>query len=845
MKNEYVQVDPRFISAPGKPERVLEVGGKAANLEILRDAGFNVPEFRIIAAVRFAEFIADIGKPLSDTISDEAAGDITQAIMTASFSQSFQNELFEMFSSFNGKPLCVRSSGVFEDLEGASFAGQYESKLNIHNFRDFQIAVRLCWSSLLNSRVRGYFASRKLSLSRAGIALVVQEYIEADYSGVVFSVDPVTGIQEHSRMEYCSGCGEKLVSGQVKPESVVFDNSSEKAVKGILPAELSPDQMRVFRDIQVLFGSPQDIEWVVKNDELRIVQSRPITGIQVDRSFGVWTTADFRDGGVASSVVTPYMWSLYDYIWQRSMPGYFEIIGLLDPEQKKKKWGNVFYGRPYWNLGEVVHSLLKIPGFKEKNLFSDLGIQTEEAYNFREVPYSIKNIISVLPTLLKLEKYYKKRIEDNKKFRKDFSSMVREFVEIDLKELSDEQFAKKYYDLITIVYNKTETSYFMTIYNTSNAKLDFKVRLDDLNKSGFGISYINLISGLLRMKHLAPMKAMVNLAKDIRAIPGLREKLSEQPVEEFETTLNTFSEAGTISEKIENLISEYGYHSSRELDISIPRWVDDRKTVYRVLKTYLRDLDIGSTIAHERAQYNIYRAEVASARKAFSRSIRRFIPFEKTLFFRALLRTRSYCWWREEIRDYSSRVYSIIRQYAVEGGRRLGLKENEVFWLTWQQLYSALTRDISLEKTRKILETAINYSKSFRSYKNPDELGAGFLSKPLYSGKLSEKSNFLSGEGCCAGVKEGTARIVLSLENIDRIQRGEILVTKFTDPGWTPVFHLLGGIITETGGVLSHAAVISREYGIPAVLNISSATSIIPDGARIKIDGSTGSVEIL
>jgi phosphohistidine swiveling domain-containing protein len=839
--------DPRWLPSPLSPSRSAEVGGKAAGLQVLQEYGFPVPEFRVIRAACFEEFLQATGIEVPDDLSDDVAGSIIQAIQQKPFSPGFQEELQGIFRSFNGMPLCVRSSGSYEDLVDASFAGQYESVLDIRSFPAFQVAVRQCWSSLFNKRVRGYFPTRGLSFSQARISLIVQIFIPADFAGVAFSVDPVSGNQSHLRVEYCSGAGEKLVSGQVRPESAIVDRHTGAVVKGSLPPGLGSDETAVFCRIHQLFGCPQDTEWVIKDQKLWIVQSRPITKIQWHRDFGVWTTADFRDGGVSSCVVTPFMWSLYDFIWQKSMPGYFKIIRLLEPGQEEKKWGDVFFGRPYWNLEEVVRCTLKIPGFKEKNFFSDLGIQTEAGYDFREVPYAPGIVLSVLPTILKLEKYYAKRISDNKKFRRNFTSLIDPFVKEDLSGLSDQAFAERFYQLITQVYFRTETSYFMTIYNTSNAKLDFKVRLDAVNKCGFDLSYINLISGLLRMKHLAPLRALGALAADIGCCPGLQARLLETPPEQFDDVLKHVPQGGAdhILARIDAFLEDYGYHSVRELDISVPRWVDDRESVFRVLKTYLRDADPESTVVHERRQHALYRNEVNKARAAFARTWQRVLPIERWLFFRALLRTRSYCWWREEMRDYSTRIYSIIRRYAMEGGRRLGLNGREVFWLTWRQLHAGLTQALSPEKLREILAQGLDYSGSYRCFTPPLELGAGLLMRETPNIRRSGNATVLSGEGCCAGVVRGVARVVPSLDQIDRIQRGEILITKFTDPGWTPIFHLLGGVVTETGGVLSHAAVISREYGIPAVLNVTGVTTLIRDGAEIRIDGSSGMVEIL
>ncbi len=839
-------IDPRTIPVPITPDQVQNSGSKAANLDVLRRAGFRTPEFEILSVSWFRQFLHEQQLTVPTSLTDSEAESFIDRCLHAPFPARLLDELGQIRKRLGDIPLCVRSSGTCEDLAGMSFAGQYESFLDLRDEEAVVRAVRECWASLFNARVRGYLRRQGISLQRAGMALLIQEYVPAEYAGVAFTVNPLTGRQNHLLLEYCAGGADKLVSGRITPAQAVFDYETGTLISGALPPGMAARHLGEFRQIQKVFGAPQDIEWIWHNGSLCFVQTRPVTSIKTEASFGTWTTADFRDGGVSSSVATPFMWSLYDYIWQFAMPGYCRILGLLDPGADQRPWGGMFFGRPYWNIGEVLTCLLKIPGFHERNLFSDLGIQTEPGYPFRSVPYSVERVTAVLPTLLKLEHYYRFRIQDNRRYRREFADLTKPFTDSHLERLSGDEFAARFRDLITKLYFRTETSYFMTIYNTSNAKLDFKVRLDAVNQRGHDLSYIKLISGLLRVKHLAPLKSMSHLAQEIAAQWRLREVILNTPADQIDAVLKTDTDGIALLQLFDQFIDSYSYHSSRELDISVPRWHEDRATVWKLLKTYLRDPDPESAISHEKRQHDMYRQEVGRARHAFNGLLHRLIPIERQLFFRALLRTRTYCWWREEMRDYSSRVYAIVRTWALEAGRRLHLADGEVFWLTWQQTLQALEGRLTGEQVRDLLSQAVEQALLYRHFENPDELGAGFLAKTLPDSQPgTDGGNRFSGVGCSPGVAVGTARLIRSLEDSDRLQRGEILVTRFTDPGWTPIFHLLGGVVTETGGVLSHAAVISREYGIPAILNLAGATQRIRDGQRLRIDGSSGIVEVL
>lgn len=839
--------DPRTLPSPVIAD-LGAVGGKAANLLALRELGLPVPPFVVWPVAVWRSFVAHCGWPgngaAADLDDDEAERRRT-ALLTRPFPDGLRADLRQVLTRFGDRPFCVRSSGTFEDLPHLSFAGLYDTILDIGTEEALEQAVRACWASVYGPRVRQYCRHHGVPLAKAGLAIIFQEFVPGDHAGVAFTVHPVTGRQNHLLLEYCEGTGDKLVSGQVTPHQAVWDHKADRLVEGRLPPGFPAGGMRGFRRIHREFGQPQDIEWVLAGGQLWILQTRAITRIAVEPSFGCWTTADFRDGGVSSGVVTPMMWSLYQYIWQFAMPRYFEIIRILDPERRTGvTWGDVFFGRPFWNLGEVVRPLLKIPGFDERNFFSDLGIQTVPDYRFRRVPTTLDNAVRIVPTILALERYYDYRIRANREFRQAFPDLVKPFVEAPLDTLDPAAFAARFRDLVTGLYFRTETAYFLTIYNSSNAKLDFKIWLDALNARGHDISYIKLISGLLRMKHLAPMKALAELARRYRAIPGLADLLLRTPSAEVERVLAGHPEGEAIRAAMDDFLARHGYHSPRELDISVPRWEEDREPVWRLLKTWLRDPDPESAVAHEKRQHELYRQEVDRVRSLYDTPRHRLFPVERLFFFRTLLRTRKYCWWREEIRDYSSRVYALIRRFLVAAERRLGLPAGSVCWLTWQQVLAALEGGLAREALPGLIEAAAEEAAMYRFFTNPDELGTGFLSPADKQAPATDGQRW-QGLGCSPGVVEGPVRVLRSIDEVDTLQRGEILVTPFTDPGWTPAFHVLGGVITETGGILSHAAVISREYGIPAVLNLNGATTRFTTGQRVRLDGTRGTVEPL
>ncbi|MDZ7778417.1 MAG: PEP-utilizing enzyme [Gemmatimonadota bacterium] len=206
---------------------------------------------------------------------------------------------------------------------------------------------------------------------------------------------------------------------------------------------------------------------------------------------------------------------------------------------------------------------------------------------------------------------------------------------------------------------------------------------------------------------------------------------------------------------------------------------------------------------------------------------------------------RRYAWWREEMRDRSTFMYYLVRRWTLEAARRATgagrlAEAGDIWFLSWRDVVALLEGRLEPARARALIEQGRHVHRSFRDFDNPDEIGAHFR-----AGEIDLEGDVRRGTPCAGGVVTGRARVLEHLDEAGRVEPGDILVTAFTDPGWTPLFARIAAVVTETGGVLSHAAVISREYGIPAVLEVSGATEAIADGDRIRVDGDRGLVEIV
>jgi pyruvate,water dikinase len=294
--------------------------------------------------------------------------------------------------------------------------------------------------------------------------------------------------------------------------------------------------------------------------------------------------------------------------------------------------------------------------------------------------------------------------------------------------------------------------------------------------------YPALVSALPAMKHLDPTRALREMAR------------------RGET-------------QIAPLLKEFAHRSRRELDIRAPRWDEDPEWVKTLLKQHA-----SAAGSDPRPAYQAARAKALAN-----------LPWHKRRSFeRKLDRLRRFLWLREEMRDLSSRMYHRIRRFVLAIAERRGLGD-DIFFMSFQEIITDDRTQIGRQRERY---------QSFRNFKAPNEIGARFK----FEGVSAQGA--LRGIGASRGTVRGTARVARNIEEATQAERGSILICPFTDPGWTPVLDRVVGVVTETGGLLSHAAVICREYGIPAVLGVPEATERIPDGARVVIHGSEGLVEL-
>jgi phosphohistidine swiveling domain-containing protein len=770
-------------------------GGKAAQLHALLGGGFRVPPGFVVVYDEHLEAIDD------DALAASVA-------------------------ALGGFPVAVRSSGLLEDLADASFAGQYDTFLGVADVAELRRRIADCRASATNDRVRAYLAKIGKDPSAAKVSVLVQRMVDAKLAGVGFTLHPITGKEEHALVELCEGLGEKLVSGHVSPSRIELRLETGDVVSeelGPEKARLSPAESRelaaTLLAIQANRHAPQDVEWAVdRSGLLYVLQARSITKVAYRTDVEELTNADFKDGGISARVCTPLMFSLYRNAVEASFQRYFEALKLLAPTDKPR-WIAMYYGRGYWNASAVKRVLARVPGFDEEKFDRDLGIQ--KSYGKKgplKVPTNARTVLSALPVALALELSYRT-------FPSDYHRWLA--AEARFPETADATFFADLERVYFGLHARTEQAYFTTIYNNSNAQSDFKSFLEKMDRAtGRVTRTTDLLGGLADVHHMDMQRAMVGL-HDV----ALAEGIDSEP---FSRALDAF-------------VRDHGEHGDAELDLTAPRWREApervRAYVRGILKSGAPSKNPDDTVHDQKRRFEEERAAITT-RLAASRSLAfRFGGG----FERHLLRVRTYLSAREGVRKYSTQTYAVVRAYTLESGRRLRRlgkleAEDDVFMLEVDEVVALASGHLDAAAAAARIAFRRKMYDGYRDFSPPNELGRDVIARDESS---YVEGSALVGLGCSAGVVEGIVRVLSSLDEVDQLRKGDVLVTKFTDPGWTPALGLVSAVVTEVGGLLSHAAVIGREYGIPAVLNLPGATRKLRTGQRVRVDGSTGRIDIL
>lgn len=821
------------------------LGNKGKFLCVMHEAGFSVPDGIILDKNEYENFIDvnGIADEIAKHLSELNEGNVSEksAAITALFEDTKTAEQVSQDLKTYIKEDCnyaVRSSGTKEDLEEFSFAGQYQTFLNVQGIGAIERAVIDCYKSMFTEVCLNYLVNNRIDCSDLAMSVVVQEMVDSDYSGICFSLNPVTGKDTEMSIEVAAGLGENIVSGKVAPEQYYYDWYAktcrfEENNKILTEAQVK-EYGEIFLKVQLLFGYPCDMEFAIKDGELYLLQARRITGINYGGYPDIWSTADFKDGGVSATVCTPYMWSLYEYIWEFTLRKFMLDGKILTEQETDKKLGDMFYGRCYWNMSVVKLAMSKIIGYKEREFDSEYGVRITYEGDGETTGLTPGTLFAIARMFFAQKKILKERNENSENYKKDLLEKYENYKkQYDNKSIEDIE--KTWYTLTRKTYLQSEATYFWQIFiNTVHQSL-YK---DSLLKYVSESEYLTLLGAIDNISHLLPFYEMWDISRAIRGNEASKNFWENKTPEEL-VQIHDRGEEGYCLDAVKELVEKYGYHSDKELDVTYPCYYEDIMPLIVSIKDMVALSDEFSPMEDKKKGEAAYKEILETIQSKVSKSKYRKIETK-------IRNMRKMLWWREEFRDLSTRFYYIIRIYTIELGKHLVqkgvLNEVEDIWFTRvSALWDYLDGKMSAEDLRQMVTSKREYYHAFRNYMSENEIG-GVFGEAANEIKVSDGQ--IKGLGANSGRITGTARVIEDFSQIGRLQENDILVTRFTDTGWTPKFAILSGIVTEYGGILCHAAIVSREYGIPAIVSCHDAMKKIKDGDTITIDGSTGTVTV-
>jgi rifampicin phosphotransferase len=882
-------------------EATLEAaGGKGMNLVRLTRAGFAVPPGFLISTDAYREFVnanrwlpailsgvADLSAEDTSAL-ERASTQIRVAFSAGKMPGELEVAIRRAYAHLGNKPVAVRSSATAEDLPDLSFAGQQDTYLNVIGAEQLLEAVINCWSSLWTARAIGYRIRNGIDHNQAALAVVVQEMVPSDASGVLFTANPLTGLRTESAIDATLGLGEALVSGQVEPDHYVVDTLKRRILTKALGAKkistrgktsggvetiaedaegrqaLSDEQIlqvaEIGKQVQNEYGFPQDIEWALAAGKLYILQSRPITSLyplpkeSLDPLI-VW----FSFGSVQGllGAITP--------LGQDAIRMAFSGGGKLFGAQVRYDQTEVLVpaGERLWIK---VSDLLRNPigsriyktflGFGEPSVRQILqGLANDPRLGVGKGHMDFRTVRALLGFFLPILGRAAVNMHDPVKARTAFHGYLESQL-VPPNITGEDKFARLAQRLEFMQQQISTPLYhllprFIPLLGPSLASLNLLTRMagegqESQTDHGFSATALEVTRGLPNNVTTEMDLALWNTAKTIRQDPASLAMFLESDAR----TLASRHLGGTLPEAAQTAIADfmkrYGMRGLAEIDMGQLRWREEPSSVMQILQSYLQIPDeLAPDVLFERganaAEHAIERAAV-QARRGFGGSVR------ERIVRLAARRIRTLMGLRESPKFFIVRLMGIIRSELLASGEEFAVegiieKPEDLFFLHFTELQALANRDGGDWKTL-IAERHAIYERENRRKQIPRVLVSDGRTYYEGLGAESDTDDAITGSPVSPGVAEGVVHVILDPRGA-QLAPGEILVCPGTDPAWTPLFMVAGGLITEVGGMMTHGSVVAREYGIPAVVGVHQATTRLKDGQRIRIDGTAGKIMIL
>lgn len=806
------------------PADASVVGGKAWNCAHLKQRGFPVPDGLVVPA----------------TARD---GDVAAIDRDPWFDQWPPDQRY-----------AVRSSGLGEDTPEQSFAGIHETRLNVTRAGLID-AVAACRASTQSARAIAYRHARHLPDRATAGGVLIQRMIDPVAAGVAFTIDPLTGADDELVINSTFGLAVALVEGEINPDEirvrksdrhVVFYRVGSDRMDNGLDAGGSLNASRIDALAMLLiaiereYGSPQDVEWCDDGRQMWIVQARPITVGTAPATDTEWTRANLAE--VLPEHTSPQTLDVVERLLNVAEQRY--MGRLIAPYDELGPMTKPFYGRLYFNLTQL-RRVCRVTGTPPAAVLRSLGHSGHLSPEDERAPWPrIGEFLPAVPTVLKI---FWRHLTAGRVFQKQrarIAESLAELASLDPREEPDDHVWGMLQE-----YERRSPESMEAVLLFGGVLFHEQSLRKICDAVGFPMErvlYSHLAAG---ERSVSAQQAfdLVELADIAKAEPLVAAWLlhSQSRFDDLRTAT-----AGTrFLEAFDRFIERYGHRGLYETDWALPRFSEDPTPLLDAIRMHVRDR--GEATARDSAAR--VEAEAAASRAEFER---RFTGIRRvTLLPRArkLLDTiKRYYVWREQCRSDMMRVMAVVRRWHLEVARRFVERgwldrSDDYFFLHVDEIGATLQDGGRGPTLRAIVEARKVDLDRYRRIDMPMLMHESQLPRLVRASDVTDRpadSGEIRGLPVSRGSVEGEVVVITDPADFARMKRGAILVTRATDPSWTPLFTLAAGVIVEVGGVLSHASTVAREYGIPALANVRHATKRLKTGDRVQLDATLGVVRL-
>lgn len=863
------------------------VGPKAFNLAQMNRLGLPVPDGFCITTSGYKDHVEGI-QGFHEMVAALADASVRPAALLSKIRQAILDKpllprLFKSIQEFcrllRILPMAVRSSATAEDLTDRSFAGQYETYLHIQDVEQCGQAVKRCWASLWSERAYNYRQSTRLRGNDVWMAVIVQQMVCADASGVMFTADPVAQDRNRLVIEACYGVGDALVAGHVTPDRFVIDKLTGAVMRQSLSEQMRRDRVReanpaqadgasTMRDpcideatigrlsdlaatIEKYYQCPQDIEWAVCASEVRILQSRAITTMRKAPSWEdrqVWSCVNTRE--VMPDVLTPSTWSLISDLLESTLNMVLDMIGL---DRGSSPVVGLVAGRCYGNLNTLLGIVRKLPIVRHARLNTIFGDTAPGEEARRWIELATQNCAEVRShfskALLKLPgNFFHAIFFTEKKGERaiaDLQRVVQDFDTLDLKQLSGREIIDHLTQSVEYLRQFVSRARHGSIYGGVAVAAFMLLRKVCARWLGESEGFANgLLIGVGDMTDARSGLDLWQLAEEACRHPPVKSAiLSGEPWEHVSEAIRGVEGGDPFLHSWAEYMRKHGHHARGEFELYNARWCERPDYILSIVRSFMSALEQTNVVTAWRERTEKRRQRVQECRARLKN------PLRRAAFNRLVTRAQHFVTVRENSKDHLIRLFMTWRRLLLALGDRLHAqgvlcRPEDVFFLTLAEM-RAVAAGASDGDTQARIELRKSEYESFRDITPPITVLGRFRPQTRPPVREDATAELLNGLAVCPGIVQGKARVIQSVEDESNVLPGEILVAPFTDPGWTPYLVSSSGIVIDQGGLLSHGSIIAREYGIPTVVNVGPATRIIKTGDTVEVNGDQGTVRIL